>query len=267
MTDQNRPGHASTEAAPLAFFLGGNDLEMEEIRTLLATVPACEVHDRRLAWGASTSHYANEIRAAAARGARPVLVELTIDTALDLSSVVVVDHHGARAGHDVPTSLEQVFALLGRPQSEWSRWRALVAANDRGYIDEMQAMGATLEEITAVRAADRHAQGVTADQEALAERALEAVEQPCDSLIIVRLAHTRTAPVTDRLHRGLGGPGYRNLLIVCPGENYFFGDGEHVKALSERRHDFFGGSLPQRGFWGMGSVEGYLRERICCAAS
>lgn len=248
-----------------SFFLGGNDLEMEEIRVVLAADGNCEVHDDRLAWGwgAAASHYAAEIEEALRNGRRPVLVELILDVALDDSAIVVIDHHGSRAGQDVPTSLEQVFALLNHPPEEWTRWRTLVAANDRGYIDEMLAIGATPDEIVRVRAADRAAQGVTAEQEAAAATAVAQREQPCDALTIVRLSHTRTSPVTDRLHQALGGPGYQNLLVVCPGENHFFGDGAHVKALSERRHDFVGGALPARGFWGMGSVEGYLRDRIC----
>ncbi len=62
-----------------------------------------------------------------------------------------------QASYDKPTSLQQIFALLGLSAERWTRWFALVAANDRGHIAEMVGLGATPEEIAQVRAADRAA--------------------------------------------------------------------------------------------------------------
>src|SRR5947209_1249501 len=124
----------SVDAAKYIFFLGGRDLEMSTIRELLSSHAQGRFHDRGLAWGARTSAYRDEIARALEAGQTPVLVELEDDVGLDPARVVVVDHHGTKAGHDRPTSLEQVFALLGRPRDEWSRWFALVAANDRAHI-------------------------------------------------------------------------------------------------------------------------------------
>ena len=98
------------------FFLGGRDLEMVEIRRLLDRHAAGRIEDKRLAWGAALSAYREELLAALARGETPVMIELADDLLADLfdrARVIVVDHHGPLAGHDRPTSIEQVFALLG----------------------------------------------------------------------------------------------------------------------------------------------------------
>lgn len=238
------------------FFLGGHDLEMVAVRELLDAHAPGRVHDAGLGWGARASDYATELGQALATGRTAVLIELADDLGLTsgphAGRVTVIDHHGARAGADVPTSLEQVFALLGRPSSEWTRWHALVAANDRGHIDALLRAGATPDEVRTVRAADRAAQGVTADEEESGRRAAAAAELALGGrLTVVRLPHGRTATVTDALHPALGGAGYRNLLVLSPGGATFFGDGAAVAALSDAfPGGFFGGELPARGFWG-----------------
>src|SRR4030065_2583641 len=82
-----RTGRASEspDSLPrLAFFLGGNDLEMETIRDLLGSVDPrrVSVHDRRLPWGARASDYGRELFVGCSKqGGRPVLVELPDDLA------------------------------------------------------------------------------------------------------------------------------------------------------------------------------------------
>ncbi|MGH9893393.1 MAG: hypothetical protein ACREA0_15670 [bacterium] len=125
----------------LVFFLGGTDLEMLTIRTLLEETIPGRFHDKHLVWGAKASAYGEEIGEALDAGKTPVLVELEDDVGLDREAVVITDHHGERAGSDKPTSLHQIFALLGLPAKRWTRWFDLVAANDRGYIAEMQRSG------------------------------------------------------------------------------------------------------------------------------
>ena len=74
--------------------------------------------------------------------------------------------------------------------------------------------------------------------------------------------------ITDRLDRELGGPGYHNLLILSPGEVNFYGEGRLVNALAAAfPAGWYGGSLPERGFWGHGEplpdVLNFLREQLC----
>jgi hypothetical protein len=233
------------------FFLGGRDLEMLTIRDLLQ-VNGCQFHDKGLSWGAKTSYYSEEIGACLSNGDIPVLIELQDDLGLDPERVVIVDHHGERAGVDQPTSLHQVFDLLQLPRKAWSRWFELVAANDRGYIPAMREAGATQEEIVKVRAADRAGQGITAEQEAQGAKAVtQAKVRANGRLTLVHLPHSRTATVTDRLEPALDGPGYQNLLVISPHQLNFFGEGQFIFALNRSfPGGWYGGALPERGFWG-----------------
>lgn len=229
------------------FFLGGADLEMVAVRQLLMDAGA-RFCDKGLAWGARASAYREEIAAALAAGRQPVLVELEDDLGLPLNRVLIVDHHGPQSG-DQNSALRQVFDLLGIPPSCWTRWQALVAANDRGHIPAMAAMGASAEEIAQVRTADRRAQGITPTQEAAGVRAAQEAEVLLGGrLHVVHLPHAQTATVADRLHPASG---VENLLIVSPDEVNFYGSGRLVALLDCRiPGGWTGGELPARGYWG-----------------
>jgi hypothetical protein len=240
------------ERHKLIFFLGGMDLEMETIRELLVScLPPERVKDKCLRWGAAkTSRYREEISDELTAELIPVLIELEDDCSLDPGRVIFLDHHGERAGMGRPTSLHQVFSLLDLPAERWTRWYELVAANDRGYVPGMLEVGASIDEVRQVRAAERRIQGITPEHERMAELAIRNAEEMADgTLTVVRLEHSHTATVTDRLEPALGGPGYQNLLILSPGEVNFYGPGKCVEFLAERFGGVTGGALPERGFW------------------
>lgn len=239
------------------FFLGGRDLEMTEIARLVRNVVgAGAVVDSGLPWhGAAASAYASQIDDALSDGMTPVLVELKPDLpAAVLSRCVVLDHHGTRAGRDRQTALEQVFALLDLPRECWTRRLALVAANDRGWIPELRRGGARPAEIAALRAEDRAAQGITAADESASEAALEKRECHLDGkLLLVRQPHARTAAVFDRLALESGDADPPDTLVVSPQELNFSGRGPAVAALAAAfPGGWYGGALPERGFWGHG---------------
>ena len=235
-------------------FLGGYDAEM------LAIVDACReagvaVVDKHLGWGAAASAYASEIAQAVADGKQPVLVELALDIELP-ESIIVVDHHNENAGK--PASILQVLDLLGMKPT---RRQLLIAANDSGYIPEMLSMGATPEEVAEVRLADRAAQGITPEQEAEAERAIRAA-QTVNGVTIVKMAHSKTATVCDRLFAP--DKEQRLLILSEDGESNFFGNGELCRLLQGKKTGktaegwdtyshfggWIGGNLPTSGFWG-----------------
>jgi hypothetical protein len=232
------------------FFLGGRDLEMETIRALVEeTLGTGAVRDHGLGWGARLSDYAADL-AALPPSAVPVLVELVLDIPVP-ADAVVIDHHGTRAGADAPTSLEQVFRLLALPAERWNRHLALVAANDRGHVRALRAMGATVAEIDAIRAADRRAQGITEAEEAAGEAALAASDTRLDgALTVIRLPHARTAVAMDRLAAATADDTIDNVLVFAPGEVDFFGIGAAVAALDTAfPGGWSGGDLPEAGFW------------------
>lgn len=240
---------------PFTFFLGGHDLEMVEIARLLAGRPDVIVCDRGLRWGATASAYLDDIQHALATNRRAVLVELDDDLPPDIprDRLVWVDHHGERAGADTPTSIEQVFALLGFPADGWTRDLALVASNDRGHILALVRAGASPDEIHDIRSRDRRAQGATEQDEELARDAVATAESHFGGrLTVVRLPHTRASAVTDFLHPSHGGPGCEDLLVLCPAQTLFFGSGRCIDALRAAHPDgWFGGELPARGYWGV----------------
>ena len=199
-------------------------------------------------WARATfAAYDSEIRTAIRSGRRPVLVELRDIPADILPFVDVIDHHGSESGH-LPTSLEQVLTRFG--VTTLTREQSLIAANDKGYIEGMVAIEATPEEIARIRRADRESQGITTEQELVAESAVAAGSTLAPGLTLVKLPHDKTATVTDWLSSVAGGPGYSNLLIESPHEVSFFGDGRIIARPTASFGGYCGGNLPERGYWG-----------------
>lgn len=244
----------SNKVDKLVFFLGGHDLEMVTIRELLAK-KGIPYYDKGLSWGAKVSDYEVEINEAIASGLNPIFVELIDDLGLSQGNCILIDHHGEKAGIDVPGTFRQVFGLLQIPSEEWTRWFELVDANDKGHIQALIEVGASKDEIVKVREADRRAQGISEEQERDGRLAVAHAETLLNGrLTVVKLPHSKTAVVTDLLHPTLGGSGYKNLLIISPDEVNFYGKGEIVIELSRKFPDgWYGGSLPEYGFWGCGS--------------
>lgn len=203
------------------FFIGDKDLEMETIKQLLSAHNQPYI-DKNLGWGAKTSAYEAEISRAAADGKTPVVIELEQDCKLP-ENAINIDHHNQNAGR--PASVLQICDLLG---IEKTRDLQLIGANDAAYIPGMMEMGAAPEEIARVRRRDRMCQGITEEQEKEAERAISKKEEIC-GVTIVRMAHSKTATVADRLFEK---DKQQNLLILSDdGEANYFGDGKLCKML------------------------------------
>jgi len=219
------------------FFLGGNDAEMERIREVLREngYGDFSIEDHKLGWGAKVSDYAVDesiqhhlyTKPKWGHGGfyRPVFIELELDMEIP-EDAVVIDHHGDRSGE--PASLLQVLKLIGK---EPSRRDELIAANDSGYIPGMEMVGATQEEIQEIRALDRKAQGVTEAQEQEAVEALRG-SQEVNGVTIVKLPHSKTATVADRLYqKGM----MQNLLVLSgEGEVNYFGPGDICQKFADK---------------------------------
>lgn len=165
-----------------------------------------------------------------------------------------IDHH--RYDGDDRTnefsSLEQVAKLVGH---RLSLFEEFISANDKGFIPAMLALAKTknLSEketqklIEKVRLQDRVAQGITPEQERIAEKAIQEAEVS-DLLTVVHMSHSKTATVCDRLWGS-----YKNLLIVSSdGEVNFFGSRRVIEKLSSLvEGSWSGGDLDHdNGFWG-----------------
>jgi hypothetical protein len=167
---------------------------------------------------------------------------------------VNIDHHkydGDDRSNE-KSSLEQVADLIGY---KLSLYEEFVAENDKGFIPKMLELAKTKnlskeqtqKLINEVRLQDRAAQGITPEQEKIAEKAIEEAKIS-DSLTVVHMAHSKTSTVCDRLWGS-----YKNLLIISDdGEVNFFGSGRVIKRLSSLvKGSWSGGDLDHNnGFWG-----------------
>lgn len=167
---------------------------------------------------------------------------------------VNIDHH-KYDGDDRSnerSSLEQVADLIGH---KLSLFEEFVSANDKGFIPKMIELAKiknlskeeTQKLINEVRLQDRAAQGITPEQEKIAEEAIKEAEVS-DNLTVVRMSHSKTATVCDRLYGG-----YKNLLVLSEdGEVNFFGCQKVIKKLSDLvKGSWSGGDLDHdNGFWG-----------------
>lgn len=165
-----------------------------------------------------------------------------------------IDHH-KYDGDDRSnerSSLEQVADLIGH---KLSLFEEFVSANDKGFIPKMIELAKiknlskeeTQKLINEVRLQDRAAQGITPEQEKIAEEAIKEAEVS-DNLTVVRMSHSKTATVCDRLYGG-----YKNLLVLSEdGEVNFFGCQKVIKKLSDLvKGSWSGGDLDHdNGFWG-----------------
>lgn len=217
----------------LIFLLGGYDLEMCTIKALLESHHLLCV-DRRLQWhNAYLSAYEKSLRKyGGADSAWHIYgVELQEDI-LPPPNYSRIDHHNQYAG--LPSALEQVADLLQFPLDRRLR---LIAANDKAYIPGMKALGASAEEIAAIRSADRRAQGVSEEEERLAEKALaENKETTVGGLLVVRALSTHFSPICDRLFP------YARLVVYTDSEWVYYGEGaDRIKTLFEP--DFLAGRL------------------------
>lgn len=165
-----------------------------------------------------------------------------------------IDHHrydGDDRSSD-KSSLEQVADLIGY---ELTLYDQFVAENDKGFIPAMISLAKTKnlskeqteKLINKVRLQDRAAQGITPEQEKIAEEAIREAEVS-DHLTVVKMSHSKTATVCDRLFGR-----YKNLLILSEdGEVNFFGEKRVIEKLSSLvEGSWSGGDLDHdNGFWG-----------------
>jgi len=144
------------------FLLGGYDLEMLEIKSILDAYKISYV-DKKLSWGSKLSEYKNELNFDGIIYA----VELEEDITPP-ANYIQIDHHGINDNN--PSSLEQVASIL---DISLNRKQELISANDSRYIEGMKLINASEDEINEIRKQDRKAQGITNEDEILAKKSIE----------------------------------------------------------------------------------------------
>ena len=145
------------------FLLGGHDLEMLEIKKILHA-HGCTYEDQNLSWGAKLSDYKEFLDF----DGEIYGIELEEDITPP-NNYIQIDHHGKNDYK--PSSLEQIAELLN---IELTRNQKLIAANDSNYINGMKALCASQKEINEIRKLDRESQGITKEDELLAQKSFDA---------------------------------------------------------------------------------------------
>ena len=222
------------DVLPRHFLMGGHDLEMISIRQILKRCGQ-KFTDRHLDWGARVSDYGDILN----DEEHFYAIELTEDIQTP-KHFTAIDHHNEHQGR--PSSIEQTARLLDYPAN---RLRRLVALNDRGYIPAMKEFGASEKEIEMIRSADRKIQGVTEEDERLAEESVKDLRIVGD-ICEVYSRTNRFSPVADRLFG-------KNILVYNDRKLSYYG--RDVKKLTEAFDDliksqkaYFGGGY---GFFGI----------------
>lgn len=190
------------------FLLGGHDLEMQEIRSIL-NEKKIKYLDQNLSWGVQLSDYQEELLSYQDNRDYIIYgVELIADIFAP-SNYKEIDRHNKNS-HE-PSSLEQVAKVL---DLELTPRQKLVAANDSGHIKGMYALGLTDKDITKaseelklkpdidiiikeIRRHDRKAQGFTEEMEKKAREDIKN-SQNIDGVIIVKsTAGNKFSAITD----------------------------------------------------------------------
>jgi len=248
--------------------LGGHDAEMAAAKEM-SLKAGVEVIDRNLKWGAKTSQVTTEIEENLSAGKVVVCLEIEDNAGYSEHGdrrFVLIDHHGDQCTK--PSMLEQLHAWLkGNVEDhnlpDLTRQQMLIVANDKGGINGLLDMGASMEEAIEIRQEEYKLQGVTEMEIWQAKAAADTSHYNEDlDLNIVKCAHAHCGPITDylmmrRIEKGVKHEGNVLVLPASPTtcktdiEVNFFGDGRIVLSLNAKFPDsWIGGGLPKRGFWG-----------------
>ena len=208
-------------------------------------------------WGASWDKLEEQIKEEIEKAKEWKKVVYGVELQGDSDGAINIDHHiyGKDDRSNPKSSIEQVAEILG---IELTIDEQFVSANDKGYIPAMEKLGNELginqedlkEIISNIRMRDREMQGVTIEQEAEAQEAVDKLGDLKEKrrYISMDLPHSKTSTVTDRLYGK-----YDNLLVTsADGETNFFGATKIIEMLNEKfPGGWSGGQLDQgSGFWG-----------------
>ena len=229
------------------YLLGGHDLEMTEIKRMLESQNK-HYEDHFLNWSnAHLSSYSETINAFPDAEFFGIELNEDIDTPMHYCRI---DHHNDYSDRDA--SILQIAKLLNIIPTHYIK---LVAGNDSGYIPAMISLGATDDEIKEIRRLDRLAQGVTEEDEKLAEQSIAENLQRKGNLIIVKALTSKFSPICDRLYP------YHSLLIYTDKEWVCYGK-EKTTLLDSMAHEISKGSV----YYG-GGTNGYVGAARGCYSS
>jgi len=234
------------------FLLGGYDLEMTEIRSILIDHGYqinINLFDKHLTWGAKWSDYNDVVEAHKEKNISIFGIELKSNNDLP-KNCFNIDHHAPLPAQ--PTSIEQVATVL---KIVLTRKQLLIAANDYGHINALKIAGATVEEIIEIRLLDRRAQGVTDEEEYIAN--LDIVNPTfIDGITVINTQIKHFSAITDKV-------AYEKLLIYNDNKFCYYGIGAKYVAENLFKNEIKIGNMynggGEHGY--LGSAEGIFSKK------
>ena len=188
------------------FLLGGADLEMQTIKAVLQKTD-CLIVDKCLTWDcASVCAYSDELNLYSSEAYEIYGIELNQDGASVPENYTRIDHHND-LGH-LRSALEQVADILNYQLSEQEE---LIAENDKGsYLAMDKYLSAKYPQMSGeekssimndIRQKDRNAQGVSANDELIAEKIVSEKKYYTNSFFVFVDAGELNcySPLVDRL--------------------------------------------------------------------
>lgn len=251
----------------MVFLLGGADLEMTAIESLLKQYEIKYHTVDGMCWSdAGLSRYSELLEGLACSDVTVYGVELKADMQVP-SNYITIDHHGDYESG--PSSLEQVAEIIGH---ELTPKECLVAANDKGYFSEMKRYLESIDGMSKnklaeelfqsqdkkndmdlmleIRRMDRRAQGVSDEEERQADDAVCMAVRKNSLIAVVRTETEHFSPVTDRMYP------YHRLVVYNGNELTYYGKDRdlalnHILNMRLVKEDqcYKGGG--KEGFWGV----------------
>lgn len=225
------------------FLIGGYDLEMLEIKKILLE-KGIDFLDKKLSWGAKWTDYSEYFELTKYKDKTFVGIELG-DKEYMPDDAIDIEHHNFDS--DKPSSIEQIASLLN---IKLNRWQNLVAANDKAYIQGLESLCATKEEIKKIRTADKKAQGVTPEYEEKAKKAVEKSLKWHNNIAVIKTDIDKFSPITDLMY------GKSDKLIIYNDAtlNYYgFLPDNLLEAFEEeiKKDKAYYGGKKSNGFFGL----------------
>lgn len=183
------------------FLLGGHDLEMDTIKSILLRM-SFRVEDHNLTWAdANLSAYKDLLEEEKNNGRYIIGVELKNDIVFNESKYIDIDHHGDSVNRG--SSLEQIADRIGYSLTFDER---LVAANDEGYVPALKELlkdkdnEEQIRIIREIRRKDRKAQGISDAEERIADSEIENAYALPSGVVFLKTSLKKFSPIADRLY-------------------------------------------------------------------
>jgi hypothetical protein len=235
------------------FLLGGKDLEMKEIVSVLEA-NGCTFCDKNPSWSeANLELYAKEIEADPSK--HFYAIELNIDEDRNefykkyKDKITIIDHHGKYI--DREASLLQVLELMDQKPT---RKQQLIAANDARYIDGMKCIGATEAEIKEIRQQDREMQGIKRHDEIAAKNDVKSRKEK-HGIMVVCATTPHFSAVSDELYFQTKPYNPSRYIIYNDDKIVFYGFKN--TSLEKILNEGYSLSFPEAYYFGGGDY-GYL---------